>query len=88
MSSPLPEGTHSFRWLGPHEDVPAEAFWFDAAPDYAFPTTEHESLFACERSDLQTWHNNRKPRSWPSNAHGLCGIVVPTEEKHEKGTQD
>ena len=68
-----------YRWLGMDEPLFADARWFDASPEgviASLPKTEHPDIYDPAPTFLLECHAERH-KDWPSDAHGLCGIVVP-----------
>ncbi len=75
----LPKG---YRWLKRTESLNKAALWFDEFPDdrpkdrKPLRQSGVVDLFYMDRAEMRTSHAARD-KDWPSDAHGLCGIVVP-----------
>ena len=79
IKADLVPGHSDFRWAKKGEQLPTSALWFDEDPEdttVRLECTKYSGLYKMARDTLTEIHNDRH-KDWPSDAHGLCGVVVP-----------
>ncbi len=67
-----------WRWLKAKEPVPAGACWYDSHPSGTgmnLEATADANIYEAALTTLLYLHDERG-KDWPSDCHGLCGIVV------------
>ena len=69
-------GHPQYRWLKVGEPLTRNALWYDEDPAGTTVALQPTRLYTMDRSALAECHRGRD-HDWPSDAHGLCGIVVP-----------
>jgi len=81
MTQPCPDP--GYRWAKPNEGlVDGEAAWYDEDPPgtiwpEGFPPPDEKGVLHPPFDWILKTQRERKGKEWPSDSHGLCGVVVP-----------